>query len=195
MVAPHFLLLAEASFSEEQRMGVWRFALNPLDRGEPLDASDRERSDSADRLELLAVVRGLEALDQPSQVTLVTRNYYISRSLRQHIDQWRENDWRWERFDRLAPVKNSDLWRRIDRARAFHQVDCRVWRFDEPTATGPPEPKFLRRRKITRNISEQPSPEEGAVASPANGWIRDVAAKLCRRSWRKLNSGEIASTD
>lgn len=42
---------------------------------------------------------------------------------------WKEQEWQWERFGVMVDVKNADLWKRIDRAREFHQVACRVWRF------------------------------------------------------------------
>jgi ribonuclease HI len=78
-------------------------------------------------LQLLAVVRGLEALEQPSRVTLITHSRYVDRGIRNGIAVWRHNDWQWERFGEFAPVKNRDLWKRVDRAMRFHKVHCRVW--------------------------------------------------------------------
>lgn len=128
--APHFLLFSEASDASEDRpeSGRWRFVLEALDGSTALEAADEECEVSADRLELLAIVRGLEALDQPSRVTLVTRNRSISRGLRYGLEQWRENDWQWERFGQMTPVKNGDLWRRIDQALSIHIVECRAWK-------------------------------------------------------------------
>ena len=99
-----------------------------------VEASDEEACKEGERLALLAVVRGLEALDQPSRVTLVTSSSSIGRSLRYSLDQWRANAWRWERDGRLVPIKNADLWKRVDRAMQFHQVECKTWRFDDPHA-------------------------------------------------------------
>ena len=82
-----------------------------------------------ERLHLLAVVRGLQALEQPSKVTLITPSRYIGRGIRSSITGWRENDWQWERFGQMAEVKHADLWRKIDRAMKFHDIDCRVWNF------------------------------------------------------------------
>jgi len=128
--APHFLLFSEASDASEDRpdTGRWRFVLEALDGSTSLEAADEETEVSAERLELLAIVRGLEALDQPSRVTLVTRNRNISRGLRYGLEQWRENDWQWERFGQMTPVKNGDLWRRIDQALSIHTVECRAWK-------------------------------------------------------------------
>jgi ribonuclease HI len=71
--APHFLLYAEAAQAADSTVsdaGRWRFVLR-LPGGETaLEAADEEPEAGPERLELLAVVRGLEALDAPSQVTL-----------------------------------------------------------------------------------------------------------------------------
>ena len=78
------------------------------------------------------MVRGLEALDQPSKVTLVTSSGSIRRGLRFGLDLWRQNRWHWERFGKMAPIKNADLWQRIDRALEFHNIECRLVRLDPP---------------------------------------------------------------
>jgi hypothetical protein len=99
--------------------------------------SDNEAVMCGERLELLAVVRGLEALDGPARVTLVTRSRYVSRGIRFGITEWRANEWQWERFGRVVPVKDHDLWQRVDRALLFHKVECQSWQFEEPAAEGP----------------------------------------------------------
>lgn len=125
--APHFLLLSQARVAAGQQVlsGRWRFELRTPDGAACLAAEDDEPETSAERLELLAIVRGLEALDEPSRVTLVSAGRSISRGLRYGLAQWRESNWQWERFGQLTPVKNGDLWQRIDRAMAFHQVEWR----------------------------------------------------------------------
>jgi len=100
--------------------------LESVDGRDCLQAEDVESETSGDRLALLAVVRGLEALDQPSRVTLVTNNRYVARGLRFGLREWRENQWRWERFGQMMPVRNGDLWRRIDHALRYHHVECRA---------------------------------------------------------------------
>ncbi|MFW6170101.1 MAG: RNase H family protein, partial [Planctomycetota bacterium] len=102
----------------------WHFVLRSPNGHTQLDVADREEGVSASRLELLAVVRGLEALDQPSRVTLVTASRSIQRGLRFGLEPWRENGWQWERFGQMTPIRNADLWQRIDRALAFHEVHC-----------------------------------------------------------------------
>ena len=81
--APHFVLFSEASRRCEAQRGEkakgWRFILQTANGEGRFVASDVEPGTGGERLELLAVVRGLEALDQPSRVTLVTRSRYVSR--------------------------------------------------------------------------------------------------------------------
>jgi ribonuclease HI len=138
--------------------------LESVDGSSKLEATDEEAEVDAERLELLAVVRGLEALDQPSQVTLVTRSRNVTRGLRFGIERWRENNWQWECFGKMAPVKDSDLWQRVDQALQFHQVRCRTWRFDPPEETVSP-PKF---RAPQRNRHEAESDRrEGRLTSLA----------------------------
>jgi ribonuclease HI len=126
--APHFFLVSQAVVrrdGHDELSGRWRFALQTPDGQSCLEAEDDEPETSSERLQLLAIVRGLEALDEPARVTVVAAGRSISRGLRYGVAQWRENDWQWERYGQLAPIKNGDLWQRIDRAMAIHQIDCR----------------------------------------------------------------------
>jgi ribonuclease HI len=126
--APHFLLYAEAAQAADFadcEAPRWRFVLR-LPGGETsLEAADEEPEAGPERLELLAVVRGLESLEGPSRVTLMTLSRQIRRGLESGLAQWRENDWQWERYGRLTPVKNGDLWRRLDRLLEIHAIECR----------------------------------------------------------------------
>jgi ribonuclease HI len=126
---PHYLLYSETSFCGSTPL--WKFVLQPVGRGEQFSASDFEAEISGSRLELLAVVRGLEALEGPARVTLLTRSRYVRRGIRREMAQWRERGWLWERFGQLVPIRDCDLWQRLDRALAIHQVDCWGWQFDE----------------------------------------------------------------
>lgn len=140
--APHFMLFAhvtgntlvgasagqsnDAESGAAEYGGRWRFVLQTAEGKTLLDAEDEEEGDSRERLELLAIVRGLEALDQPSQVTLHTQSQAISRGIREGLAQWRENDYQWERFGSFTPIKNSDLWQRVDQAMQIHQVKVKL---------------------------------------------------------------------
>lgn len=131
--ADHFLLYTEASRSEHGA-SRWKFVLQSVAGDERFAAADSELDARRGRLELLAVVRGLEAIDRPSRVTLLTGSRYVSQGLRRQLNYWREDRWQWERFGELVPIRDHDLWRRVDRALEFHQVECCECRLDDRAA-------------------------------------------------------------
>ena len=135
---PHYLLFSGASrdkYPGSEELERWRFILEPVHGSESFEAADCEPGVVGERLELLAVVRGLEALNQPSQVTLVTPSRYVNTGIRYGLDKWRENGFFWERFGQRVSVRHADLWKRVDRALQYHRVDCKFWRFDEKMAS------------------------------------------------------------
>lgn len=127
---PQYLLFCDVGGQVEP--GRWRFVLRSVDGTFRLEADDVEPHVRGQRLELLTVVRGLEALDRPSRVTLITASTYVREGIRSGLAEWQANGWRWECFGQMVPVKNADLWQRVARALEFHEVDCRTYRLDPP---------------------------------------------------------------
>jgi ribonuclease HI len=128
---PQYLLLTEAfPAGSGADGGRWQFVLEQTDGPHRIEAADDERGMGLERLHLLSVVRGLEALDRTASVTLVTASRQIARAIRHGLAEWRESDWCWEFFDEMTPVKNGDLWRRVDQALSIHEVSCRLWQPD-----------------------------------------------------------------
>ena len=74
------------------------------------------------RMELMAAIQALEALKKPCRVELHTDSQYVMHGISQWIHGWKVRGWK--TADR-KPVKNDDLWRRLDEARARHEVDWR----------------------------------------------------------------------
>ncbi len=133
---PHYFLRTQAAAPPAPPR--WAFSLQAaaeLQNGiqsSPITAGDLEPNASWERLQLLAVVRGLEALPEPALVTLATASDVVQRGIRYGLEEWREMHWQLELFGELIPVKNVDLWKRIDRALAIHDVQIRNVRVDEP---------------------------------------------------------------
>ena len=122
---------------ERSEPGRWRFILRAVNGSTRLAADDVEPGIHGERLALLTVVRGLEALGQPSRVTVITPSRYVREGIRYGLPEWRRNQWRWECFGAMVPVRDCDLWRRVDRAMRFHELQCRTWRFDPPHVASP----------------------------------------------------------
>jgi ribonuclease HI len=83
------------------------------------ELSGGEADTTNNRMELLAAISALEALDRPSQITVVTDSAYVKNGVTGWIHGWKRNGWR---TSTKKPVKNEDLWRRLDEAAARHQV-------------------------------------------------------------------------
>ena len=148
ITAPHYLLLCESKSKSSQtgQGGRWSFVLEQLGGSQRIEVAEDEPGVHGERLQLFAVVRGLEALEQPSCVTLVTSSAYVGRGIRVHLPTWRENGFQWERFGIMTPIKNQDLWMRVSRDMAYHQVECRIWNFN------------IRRRSADKKIMESENP-------------------------------------
>jgi ribonuclease HI len=81
-----------------------------------------EPATTNNRMELLAVIRALEALKRSSQVVVHTDSQYVQKGIYEWIHTWKRKGWK--TADR-KPVKNEDLWRRLDELAAQHQVKWR----------------------------------------------------------------------
>ena len=72
------------------------------------------------RMELRAAIAALEALERPSALTIVTDSTYVKNGITGWLHGWKRNRWR---TAAKKPVKNVDLWQRLDAAQARHEVN------------------------------------------------------------------------
>jgi ribonuclease HI len=71
------------------------------------------------RMELMAAIRALESLTRPASVRLHTDSSYLRNGILSWLPGWKRNGWK---TSSRQPVKNTDLWQRLDAAAARHQV-------------------------------------------------------------------------
>ena len=71
------------------------------------------------RMELMAVIKGLEALKRRTSIRITTDSQYVKRGITEWIVKWKHNGWK---TANRKPVKNDDLWRRLDELVAEHDV-------------------------------------------------------------------------
>ena len=79
-----------------------------------------ERETTNNRMELLAVIRALEALKRPVQARIHTDSQYVQKGISTWIHGWKRNGWK--TADK-KPVKNADLWQELDRLTANHSLE------------------------------------------------------------------------
>ena len=78
-----------------------------------------EADTTNNRMELLAAIHVLETLERPSTLTIITDSAYVKNGVTSWIHGWKRNGWR---TSNKKPVKNVELWQRIDEAQARHDV-------------------------------------------------------------------------
>ncbi len=78
-----------------------------------------EADTTNNRMELLAAITALETLDRPTKMTIVTDSSYVKDGITSWIHGWKKRGWK---TAARKPVKNEDLWRRLDDAVARHDV-------------------------------------------------------------------------
>ncbi len=88
--------------------------------GHEKELSGAEAQTTNNRMELMAAIMALEALKRPSRVRLHTDSSYLKDGITRWIHGWKKNGWR--TADR-KPVKNVDLWQRLETAMAPHKVE------------------------------------------------------------------------
>lgn len=81
-----------------------------------------EDATTNNRMELLAAIRAIEALKRPSTVRLHTDSTYLRDGITRWIGGWKANGWK---TAAKKPVKNVDLWQRLDAAAARHDIEWR----------------------------------------------------------------------
>ena len=97
--------------------GGWGVVLRYKEREKTLYGGEPHTTNN--RMELMAAIAGLEALKRPSRVSLTTDSQYVKRGITEWLADWKRRGWK--TADR-KPVKNVDLWQRLDGLVGKHQV-------------------------------------------------------------------------
>lgn len=80
-----------------------------------------EPATTNNRMEMQAIIAGLEALTRQCKVAIYTDSQYVHKGITQYIEAWRKNYWR---TANNKPIKNLDLWRKIDNLADQHEL---IW--------------------------------------------------------------------
>jgi ribonuclease HI len=78
-----------------------------------------EKNTTNNRMELTAVIRALEALKRPVAARVHTDSQYVQKGISEWIRNWKKNGWR---TAEKKPVKNADLWQRLDEVSSRHEI-------------------------------------------------------------------------
>lgn len=98
--------------------GGWAALLRYGRHEKVLSGADPQTTNN--RMELLAAIEALASLKRPSRVVLTTDSQYLRQGVQQWMARWKRNGWR---TSQKTPVKNRDLWERLDELAELHDVD------------------------------------------------------------------------
>ena len=119
---PEVQLFTDGACSGNPGPGGWAFILRHPVSGKEIERSGGERETTNNRMELMAVIQGLEALKRRTNVELFTDSTYVGKGLTDWLPKWKANGWKRRERDRWVAVKNEELWRRLDQLLAKHCV-------------------------------------------------------------------------
>tara|TARA_R110000772_G_scaffold263064_1_gene382596 strand:- start:481 stop:912 length:432 start_codon:yes stop_codon:yes gene_type:complete len=100
--------------------GGWGATLSDGKKEKEIYGGEPETTNN--RMELMAAIMALEALKQPLNVILYTDSKYVQKGISEWLPGWKARGWR---NSQGKPVKNVDLWQRLEAAEADHQVNWR----------------------------------------------------------------------
>lgn len=112
------MLFTDGACSGNPGPGGWAALLRYGEREREL--SGGEPATTNNRMELLAVIHGLEALKRPMRVRIYTDSQYVMKGMTEWLAAWKRRGWK--TADR-QPVKNVDLWQRLEAALNPHQAE------------------------------------------------------------------------
>jgi ribonuclease HI len=119
-VTPQVVIHTDGACSGNPGPGGWGAVLHFNDQEKELWGGELQTTNN--RMELMAAIQALEALTKPCKVELHTDSQYVQKGIHEWIHGWKKRGWL--TADK-KPVKNDDLWKRLDTARLRHEVDWR----------------------------------------------------------------------
>jgi ribonuclease HI len=117
---PHVVIHTDGGCSPNPGPGGWAAILSFGDHEKELQGGEPDSTNN--RMELMAAISALEALKRPCRVDLYTDSKYLRDGIMTYITKWKQNGWL---TSDKKPVKNVDLWKRLDAALGEHQIRWR----------------------------------------------------------------------
>jgi ribonuclease HI len=115
---PHVKIATDGACKGNPGPGGWGTLIRMGEREKEL--SGGENPSTNNRMELMAAIRGLQALTKPCRVTLATDSVYVKDGITKWIHGWQRNGWR---TAAKQPVKNADLWQELLEAITPHRIE------------------------------------------------------------------------
>lgn len=116
---PVVQLFTDGACSGNPGPGGWAFVLRHPASGKEIERAGAEPMTTNNRMELTAVIEGLSQLSKPTRVELTSDSQYVLKGLEEWLAGWKKRGWK---TSAKKPVKNEDLWRRLDELITGHDI-------------------------------------------------------------------------
>lgn len=114
----HVEIFTDGACSGNPGPGGWGVVMRAKNSEKELSGAEKDTTNN--RMEMMAVIAGLEALKRPCKVTVTTDSQYVMKGMTEWLPGWKAKNWR---TASKQPVKNADLWQRMEAAAAKHQLE------------------------------------------------------------------------
>ncbi len=114
----HVEIFTDGACSGNPGPGGWGVVLRSKNTEKELSGAEKDTTNN--RMEMMAVIAGLEALKRACLVTITTDSQYVMKGMTEWLPGWKARNWR---TASKQPVKNADLWQRLEKAVQPHQVE------------------------------------------------------------------------
>ena len=119
---PEVVLFTDGACSGNPGPGGWGYILRHPASGSEKEGSGGAAATTNNQMELTALIEGLSALTAASRVEVVTDSAYVAKGCSEWLPGWKRNGWRRRERGRLKPLKNVELWRKLDELLTRHDV-------------------------------------------------------------------------
>jgi ribonuclease HI len=119
---PAIELYTDGACSGNPGPGGWAFVLRDVATGREKEGSGGQAGTTNNQMELMAVIRGLEALRRPCRVLLCSDSKYVGQGMTEWMAGWKSRGWQRREGKQLKPVKNVELWQQLDALMQRHVI-------------------------------------------------------------------------
>lgn len=169
--------------------GGWACILVYPDKSE-LVLAGNERRTVPERMEIMAAIAALEYLPDGQTVQITTDSRFLRNAMTRWIHEWRKRGWVRGRVRNPEPVKNRDLWERLDKAAQCHSVAWRWAKRGEYTLNSFADRVARQARSKAEDISRIQYESKGLLYL-RNPDAEDLGRIACENYWKNLNPENI----
>ena len=119
---PFVQLFTDGACSGNPGPGGWAYILRHPVSGKTVEAAGAVAETTNNRMEMQALIEGLAALKRRADVEVITDSKYLAQGCLEWMPNWKKNGWRRREGKSWKPVKNQELWERLDQLLANHRI-------------------------------------------------------------------------